>query len=107
MVFPPPRLFWLAYLHLRNKKTRGVGVFALWYSLPTTVKFVYQNYLPRSVVCFRKIETNINCHTNSMYEYFKKNSVIIFEFDLDSKNPFQTNYSSTHCVLAGCPFCFN
>ena len=40
-------------------------------------------------------------------KFFNKNTVIMFKFDMDLSNPLQTNFNRTHCVLAGCPFCFN
>ena len=40
--FPPPRIFWPAFLHLKNKQARGVGVFVFWFLLPTSVKFVFK-----------------------------------------------------------------
>ena len=103
--FPPPRLFWLAYIYSHNEKSKGVWVFALWFSLPITNKFVYKNHLSRSVVLFRMLETKINCHSKASYKFFNKKTVIVFEFDMDLSNPLQTNFNRTHCVLAGCPFC--
>ena len=32
--FPPPRIFWPAFLHLRNERARGVGVFQCGFHYP-------------------------------------------------------------------------
>ena len=59
LFFPPPRLFWPAFIHLASEKARGVGVFALWFALPITSKFLHNNHLPECVVLFRMMESRI------------------------------------------------
>ena len=77
----------------------------MWFSLPTSVKFVYKNHLPNSVICFRIFDTKINCHSESTFKFFNKTKIIVFKFDMDCENPLDVNFGRSHCILAGCQFC--